>query len=166
MSGKLLFHTKDVSQAGTDFDVEVCFGGDWEVLDNDGDDRERDAIDIYIISSYVPDDCAGLALRVRHDKQHANSNVMYNAWYLNWVVVKPDSPYGYTYFYHYNDWIKIPKGDRSWHYIENFEFKGRASNQAIKLALQDNMLGMEPAKVMLVAAGLPGFMADALLGCF
>lgn len=160
--GTVYFYTADESGAGTDLDVQICFfremGSripltDWLTLDNSGDDRERGKVDIYSISN-MPSVIGDACLRVKHEPGHINDNVMYDAWYLQWVVVQPSSNDSNTLFYHYNNWIKIPQGDPNWHVIENLNYIGTASNEALsrlgKLALSQ------------LPFQLPGNLADAI----
>lgn len=167
MNGIVVLKTKDKDSAGTDLIVEICIDdSDWVTLDNEGDDREKGAIDIYNVR-YMPMTVSAMRLRVRHNDKHLNVNEMHDAWYLDWIVARPGYHEGYTTFHHFNDWIKVPRGDDSWHYIDDITVTGQVSNEAFTLLVkQGATLLSYPAADLLKEIGLPDDVAGAVIKLF
>jgi hypothetical protein len=161
--GYVILNTKDEDKAGTDLIVEVRVGGDWINLDLPDDDREKGSVNTYWVP-YMPQEVSFLSLRVCHNDRHLNSPEWYDAWCLDWIAAIPEEYDGCSTFYHYNKWIKVPPGDDSWHYIENIQIAGRATNQAMRLLATEigGLLFDNPGVAILKEIGLPGNMIEAL----
>ena len=99
--------TGDVEKAGTDADVFLRCSGragktpggeSWWELDNGGDDRERNQLDIYSVDG----DDVGDILSIEINFQ--SSDFPRNDWYLEFVTVERSPDLWYKF--HHNDWLR------------------------------------------------------------
>jgi hypothetical protein len=96
--------TGNVEGAGTDSSVSIRFYGSirtspWVQLDNAGDDRERNQLDVYG-PIYLSD--LGSVNRIDIYYDHTNSSP---DWYLAWVSVYPTGS-GPVSFFEFYDWMR------------------------------------------------------------
>lgn len=119
----IAIRTGDVKKGGTDLDVDVKLiysdgsQSNWKTLDNAGDDRERGDLNIYRVDAGSVD-VSKLLMRVKHEPQHVNADVSYDAWYLSWIAIARPNLSGKQLFYRPNKWVEVPKGDPNWHNVD------------------------------------------------
>jgi hypothetical protein len=116
----IAIRTGDVKKGGSDFDVDVKLiysdgsQSNWKTLDNSGDDRERGDLNVYRVDG-GSGEVAKLSMRVKHEQQHLNDDVSYDAWHLSWIAVTRTNLSGKQLFYRPNQWVEVAQGDPNWH---------------------------------------------------